>query len=289
MTKNFTYFLKEIKNIFTLNPLSSILSLISLSMIFFLLVLTTFGGIFLSQWVGLIKQEAEVSAYFTENLNPYALEVLENQIVGIEGVLMVQLISEDEAYARMATVLGNDAVVLTYFESNPFEPFFEINLDFEMRETIVEKIEQISHVTYVRDNQEILNRLEQWIDGISILGAVVAIAVTLTTLIITSHIIREGVYSNRNHIETLKLLGAPNAFTYFPYVAEGILVSTLSGVISGSAFAYILVKMKPILESGISLFPVDITMINPFGIVLISSLFAFVLGVFASLFGLKSA
>ncbi|MBE0449283.1 MAG: hypothetical protein IBX70_00425 [Clostridia bacterium] len=285
--KNSGYFLREIKTIFMLNKVSSMLSLVSLTMIFFILMLTVSGWWMSTRWMELIKDEAEISVYYVSGLNPYALDELRDTLGKIEGVNAMRLVDAEEAYNDMEKILGSDAKVLESFTENPFDPYFELSFDFENRLNVVSKLNGVKNVSFVRDNQDVLNQLENIIDFIEIIGIVVGISVTITTFIITSHIIREGIHSNREHIRTLRLLGAPSWFINFPFVVEGVLIAGFSAFIAGLSFNVFSGSLSNAFGGTVQFLPVlDVTSMT---LMLWASmtLLAVALGVIASAFGLK--
>lgn len=285
--KNGGYFLREIKTIFMLNKTSSLLSLVSLTMIFFILMLTVSGWWMSTAWMGLIKDEAEISVYYLNGLNPYALDELTDEIEKIDGVIGLRHVEAGEAYADMEKILGSDAQVLGSFTENPFDPYFELSFDFENRMDIVEELNGTKNVTFVRDNQDVLNQLEKIIDFIEIVGIVVGLSVSISTFIITSHIIREGIHSNREHIRTLRLLGAPSWFINFPFVVEGIIIAGFSAFVAGLIFNFFSESLGNAFTGTVQFLPVlDMTSMT---LMLWASVtvLALVLGTIASAFGLK--
>lgn len=285
--KNGGYFFREIKTIFMLNKTSSILSLVSLTMIFFILMLTVSGWWMSNTWMGLISDEAEISVYYVSGLNPYALDELQEDIEKIDGVNGLRHIEASEAYDDMEKILGSDAKVLESFTENPFDPYFELSFDFENRQNIVLELNETKNVSFVRDNQDVLDQLENIINFIEIIGIVVGLSVSISTFIITSHIIREGIHSNREHIRTLRLLGAPTWFINFPFVIEGILITGLSAFVSGLVFTIFSGRLSNAFEGTVQFLPaIDMSSMT---LVLWASVtaLALLLGMISSAFGLK--
>ena len=285
--KNGGYFFREIKTIFMLNKTSSILSLVSLTMIFFILMLTVSGWWMSNSWMGLISDEAEISVYYVNGLNPYALDELQEDIENIDGVNGLRRIEASEAYDDMEKILGGDAKVLESFTENPFDPYFELSFEFENRQNIVKELNETKNVSFVRDNQDVLDQLENIIDFIEIIGIVVGLSVSISTFIITSHIIREGIHSNREHIRTLRLLGAPTWFINFPFVTEGILITGFSAFVSGLVFTIFTGRLSNAFQGTVQFLPaLDMSSMT---LVLWASVtaLALVLGMISSVFGLK--
>jgi cell division transport system permease protein len=229
---NLRYFIKESIDIFRLNLISNIFSLLSTGLIFFVLALIIAGWNISSSVTEAIKGESEISVYFREGLSDSEIIELTNLITNVLGVKSVNLVTEDEAYERMERVLGGDAQVLSFFEDNPFDAFLEVGIELSEIESIVDEISQMAQVDLVRDNKEVLNRLSHMSDVLNLVSYLALIAVGITTLVIMSHIIRQGIYHHREQINTLELLGAPKYFIALPFYIEGLVMTLIGGLLS---------------------------------------------------------
>ena len=285
LTKNIDYFFREIKTIVKLDLLSNLFSLLSLGFIFFLVSLIFAGGYITDSMIRDIENQAEISVYYEAEANKIAIG---NQIEKIAGVKEVIYINKEEAKMNMTEVLGEESRILDLFDHNPFDPYIEIRIDLNEVENITEKANSLSGVELVRNNKEILDKLKDISSLISLLGVLIIISVSVATLIVTSHIIRQGIYLNKEQINTLRLLGAPEFFIRLPYILEGLIMTVLAGLISSTliyfTFNYIYVKVIDFLPFMI-LPSLDKLLISIF---IFTALLAIILGLIGSLFGLKS-
>ena len=285
--KNIGYFLKETKTIFQLNWISNISTLFSTGLIFFILA-TVFSSWWISnQVIEIIQAEAEINVYFNEDIENIEDEIIE-QITGIKGIRAVKVVNEDEAYDRMAEVLGKEARVLEFLDDNPFSPFIEVQIYIDEMDTIMEKLDVITGIEYIRDNREILDRVCNIANILKFIGYLVITVVTISTIVIISHIIRLGIYNNREQINTLALLGAPKFFISFPYLLEGLLLTVGGGILAVVmimfVIKYIYARMMGPLPF-IPLPPVEVLISNTLILVIAASA---ILGIIGSLTGLAS-
>lgn len=285
--RNSGYFLREAKTIFSLNRISSVLSVLSLTLIFFILLLAVTGWRTTAILVQALEEEAEISVYYPQDLSGNAIDALQGAITSVEGVQGVRLVKAEEAYQRMSQVLGPEAEILTNFETNPFEAYYEVSIDLPRLSSILKAVEALPDVTYVRDNQTVLDKLSRIAGGITALGIAVVAAVGVSTFIITAHIIREGVHSHRDQINTLKLLGAPDWFVEAPFIWEGVLVTFLASLAAGGGFLLFLRSFNSYLMDTVQFFPaMDVSGViweGVLGLIAISIL----VSIAASYFGLK--
>lgn len=237
--KNMSYFIKEAARIIRSNKLSNLFSFIGTTLILFLLALVIGIWGISSQMTEMLKDEAEINAYFKKDIADTG-ELLES-IKQIDGVLEVRLVSEEEARSRMERILGEDSEILNLFEENPFEAYFEVKIDLDKTDSVFSRISSLNGIDYVRENREVLEQIERITKAIKVLGYLVIAAVSITTLVIISHMIRQGIYQNHEQIKTLVLLGAPDNFINFPYVLVGFLL-TFGGGIAAAVFISILIN-----------------------------------------------
>ncbi len=125
----------------------------------------------------------------------------------------------------MVDILGKEAHVLEYFDDNPFTSFIEVKIHMGEVDQILKDIDKLEGIQYIRDNRQIINRLENIVNILKILGSLLITAVSISTIIVISHIIRQGIYNNKEEITTLELLGAQNSFVGFPFLLEGVMLT----------------------------------------------------------------
>lgn len=236
---NLGYFFKEVKKIIGLNLLSNVLSTVGMGLILFLLGLVLIGLRLSDGLVKKMEEESQISAYLGEYTDEKNHITIAEQIKIIDGVNSVTYIDELEAYKRMEEVLGEEADILGLFDENPFGAYFEIGIDVDNMDMILHKIRNIEGIDYIRDNKDMLEKIHGITKGIKLFSFFIMLAVGSTTLVVISHMIRQGIYNNKEQIRVLALLGAPNTFIGFPFVLVGLLL-TLSGGILAFILTYLL-------------------------------------------------
>lgn len=229
---NLGYFFREVKTSIRLNLLISFFSAVSIGLMLFILAMVVSGWWMSSHLIEILSQEAEINVFWDERLPDSEVNRLSEQVEILDGVRQVRIVSEEEAYDRMAEILGQEAKVLEIFAANPFSPYLEINIELDKTGKILKRLHQLPGVEYVRDNQEVLNRLQGIVRMLGVLGYLGLAAVAIATLMIVSHIIKLGIHSRKNEIYTLKILGASKAFIAFPFLMEGVLIALMGSLLA---------------------------------------------------------
>lgn len=286
--KNTGYFLKEIITIIKIDLLSNIFSIFSLSFIFFMLSLIISGGWISTYMISAIENEAEISVYYRETATRPDVEAIIAKVSEIEGVKGVIAIDGEEAQEKMLQILGKESKIIQLFDHNPFSPYIEVKIVLANTEVMTKSIEKIDGVDFVRDNKDVLDKLVSISNLANVLGILVIAAVSIVTLVTTSHIIRQGIYNNREQINTLRLLGAPEYFITLPFILEGLFMTLIAGILS----LVMVTAMDKYIYSQVSgslpfliLPPLNELII---GIGLFSLVLSLILGFVGSMLGLKS-
>lgn len=285
---NIGYFFKETGRIIRLNLLSNVFSVLGTGLILFLLGIVITGTNIGNRLVVMLSEEAEINGYFSDTINDEERETVVDEINKIYGVRSVRLVNELEARDKMKDILGEEAKILELFEDNPFEAFVEIRIDIDVIDHILEDVRSMNEIEYVRDNREVLESIKEITNALKLLGYLMIAAVGVTTIIILSHMIRQGIYNNKDQINTLRLLGSPRAFIGFPYILTGILLTLLGGIIATVSIVTLINVAYESFAGTISFMPlpprIELTEKMTFFIPLIS----LALGFIGSLFGLSS-
>ncbi|KAB3536045.1 FtsX-like permease family protein [Alkaliphilus pronyensis] len=286
---NIGYFIKEAKTLFKINLLSNVFTIFSTGLILFILSMVISGWWISNEVVRVIEKESEINIYYDEGIVKDDALKLAEEIKGHEGVLEARIVKKEEALKRMEEILGKEAQVLEFFEDNPFSGFIEAKIDLNTIDSVIEDVEEMYGITYIRDNREVLDRLYSISKILRILGVIVVVAVGITTLFIISHIIRLGIYNNREEIRTLRLLGAPEGFIATPFLLEGVLLT-----IGGGALAIILSNLTlehlfTMMVGPLPFIPLPPVESLKTGLVIITTLLSIFLGIAGGIFGLVSS
>jgi len=242
-----------------------------------------------SELVEVLEKEAEINVYFDENLEDIRINDLVESIGNIKGVREVKLVDKEESYHRMEEILDKEARILELFDENPFQAFIEVKIDINQVDEVLEDMNSLQDIDYIRDNKDVIDKLQKIITVLTVVGLLVITATGISTLVVISHIIRQGIYNNREQINTLKLLGAPDSFIAFPFLLEGLFLTLVGGILAfgliflifklgykqiGTAMLFVPLPSMEVLTRTVAIF-----------ILILSG----ALGIVGSFFGLSSA
>ena len=98
-------------------------------------------------------------------------------------------------------------------------------------------------------NQVVIERLINIVDAAKRGGIVLTFIIAIIAILVTFNTIRLAIYSNKDAIGIMRLVGASNNFIRGPYIIEGILYGILAGVLSFAIFAPLVAYIAPHVAS----------------------------------------
>lgn len=287
MFKNLKYYIRESLLLFKADARTNRVSVMSIAFILFIGGLFFVSGVTGRNLLAVLREEADIAVFYKEESEESMVRRLEEDLNGVPGIISVEPISKESAMKEMEEVLGKDKEVLALFEDNPFAPYLRVKVDLSRRNEVLEKISAWPSIDHIRDNKEVVEKLEQIIRILTFLGIFMLSTILFVSVLVISHIIRQGVFLNRDRIQTLHLLGAPKNFIRMPFLLEGVVMSLISGglaVLFLSSAIYIFYAKS----SGFVFFPLpDMKMLLMSGTAAILVL-SIILGIFGSVSGVKS-
>ncbi len=186
---------------------------------------------FLDAW----RKGVRVITYMSDNVTePQRTELMET-IRNLGGVAGIEFISKDDAYNDLKEKIGQQSSLLDGLDKNPLPDSFEITLaDSYRRLEDIEKLSQniggLPHVEDVEYAQKWLYRFNGVYNLFKVTGLVLVSIFFIATLLIIANTIRLIMYTRREEIEIIRIIGADEKFIKYPLFFEAVVHGFLGGV-----------------------------------------------------------
>ncbi len=262
-----------------------------------ILALLVFEGLILFNVVSkgatqAIQEKVDISVYFKSNVPEDTILNLKKSLEGLDEVKYVEYVSKDQALADFKTRHASEDTItqtLAELDSNPLLASLNIKAkDLHHYDTIAQYLEKpdfqdiIEKITYAQ-NQVVIDRLTSLIDNFQRGGFALTLFLAFLAVMVTFNTIRLAIFSNREQIGVMRLVGASNNFIRGPYVIEGILYGVIAAVVSFLLF----IPLIGIVSPSIANFIPEVDLSGYFNahfllVFLYQALFGVVLGIVSS-------
>lgn len=231
--------LRDIRNNFYLHGVC----MVTISLAVFILSAFALFYINATELLDAWKQGARVIAYVDAELSDARRHDVMAEIERMDGVAGVDFVSKETAFSALKEDIGEQSTLLEGLNENPLPDAFEIgmsesfiNLDAIGRLAAnIGAIEGIDDVEYA---QKWLSRFAGVYNLFKITGLVLVAMFFLAILFIVANTIRLILYSRREEIEIMRIVGADDAFIRHPFYVEGLLLG-FTGAGIGLGFLYL--------------------------------------------------
>lgn len=207
--------------------------------------------------VAAIKEKIDISLFIkTETPETEILE-LKSRLSESPRVREVVYISKDEAISAFREKYANNPAILAALKElgrNPLSPSLTvIPADFNESNLVINELKVLdSPIIESRDfsdNTVILQKINAITERVNEVGLLIISIFILTSLLVVYNAIRVAIYTHRQEIEIMRLVGASNFFIYLPYLFSALVYSLASVLIIIGVFYPFLSLLQPYLEA----------------------------------------
>ncbi|OGE80629.1 MAG: hypothetical protein A2826_02955 [Candidatus Doudnabacteria bacterium RIFCSPHIGHO2_01_FULL_43_23] len=225
-----------------------------------LLVLSTL--LVINQLAGLsaqnIQDRVSISVFLSSDTSNEKLLEVKEEFENFEEVKEVRLITAEQALETFKKVHEGDELIeqtLAELEVNPLQPSFVISAkELDLYPVISQKLDRSRFVSLFEtvnfeDSRDLIARLNQITKGIRNFGVILIVVFGLVAVLVMFNTLRLTIFSRREEIEIMRLVGASNAFVRGPFIVEGIVYGLLATIIASVVLLPILSSIEPQINS----------------------------------------
>ncbi len=218
------------------------------------LVMTTTLGIIssliflsglLSFTLDLVKEKVDISVYFVRTASEAQILDVQGQLEKLPQVSNVVYTSAEEALIAFRARHANDQLTLQALDelgSNPLDASLSVRAkDPSQYESIINYLESsptlsgedssiVDRINY-EQNKPTLDRLSLAISATRQVGLAVIFVFALASILIAFATIRLAIYTSKEEIAVMKLVGASDAYVQAPFIFEGVITGAISALI----------------------------------------------------------
>jgi cell division transport system permease protein len=231
------------------NSFVSLASIFVMTMTLVIIGSLMFLNALIGDFVTYLKDKVDVNVYFVTNANEKSILELKQSLESIPEVKFVTYTTREEAVAQFRARHEEDQLTLQALDELGDNPF-GASLAVKAKETsqyegiaqfLNERTTEASGAAFIdsvnyAQNKSVISQLSNVTKYVQRFGWAVIIIFTLASILITFNTIRLAIYTSREEISVMKLVGASNMYTQGPFVVEGTLYGAISGFIALMVF-----------------------------------------------------
>ena len=210
------------------------------------LSLLVFSGLIIAnvatdRTISFLKDKIDISVYFKNTASEDSILNIKSALDGLPEVKSVEYISSDKALEIFKAEHADDPTItksLAQLSKNPFQATLNIKAYSPEQYVKIDNYLKADNLTQYIDsvsfakNQVVIERLTTIINGVNRVGLALTIILSLIAGLVVFNTVRLAIYSNRDEIGVMRLVGASNIFVRGPYLVEGIIGGFFSAILS---------------------------------------------------------
>ena len=230
---------------FVRNGFVSLAAVIIMTITLFVIASLIIGGAALNATLKQLTDKIDVTVYFVTTATNDQVTQLQQSVESLPEVASVTYVAREEALARFQARHQNNQLTMQALQElgdNPLGASLEIRAkDTAQYETIAKYLDAqqknggsagsaIDKVDFYQ-NKIAIDRLTAIINASNRLGIAIALILGIASVLISFNTIRLAIYTARDEIGVMNLVGASHWYVRGPFMISGILYGLISGVL----------------------------------------------------------
>lgn len=230
------------------NGFISFASVLMMVFTLFVIGLAMFTGVILNSTLQEFRDKADMNVYFTTDAQESDIFTIRDSLQALPQVASVTYMSRDQALADFRERHKNDQLTLQALQElgdNPLGAVLTVKAkEITQYESIAsflngqgtigpsapQIIEKINY--YDEEHRNAIDRLAQITDSAKWIGLVIILLFVGITVAISFNTLRLAIYSSRDEIHVMRLVGAGQTYIRAPFVIEGILYGLIAAIVT---------------------------------------------------------
>ncbi len=244
------------------NAYVSLASIFVLTVVLFVIGATIFVDQLLTTSLKTLQSKVDINVYFVPTAAEEDIIAMRDAIAALPDVANVVYTTREDALANFRERYGNNEITmqaLNELNENPLGANLAIQarelyqyesisifLEEQRARTLQNPI--IESVNYTR-NREAIDTLNTIMNTVERSSFVVTIVLIIAAVLITFNTIRLAIYTAREEISIMRLVGASNMFIRGPFLLQGIMYGLVAGVLALLIWYPIMIWLGPGTEA----------------------------------------
>lgn len=218
-----------------------------------------------SSVVSSLEQKVDISAYFKTDATEDEIMKIKADLLELAEVQSVGYVSQEQALEDFKERHAGDALIqesLAELDVNPLQASLNIKAkDSSQYAAIVKSLESNALRTFIDkinyyENEKVISRIHGISQALENWGFLATLVLACIAVLVTFNTIRLTIYSQKQEIEIMRLVGGSNWHIRAPYLVEGGLYGSFAALVALAVFYPAVFAMSPkvaVLMPGVAL------------------------------------
>lgn len=241
------------------NAYVSLASVFVMTVALFVIGTTMFVDQLLTTSLSTIQSKVDINVYFVPDASVDEIDRIRESVAALPDVATVTYTSREDALEEYRGRNQDNEIALQALEeldTNPLGATIAIQAkETSQYERVAQYLEEqkaqeevgapVIDVINFNRNKDSIDTLTAIINAVERSSFVVMIVLLVAAALITFNTIRLAIYTSREEIAIMRLVGASNMFIRGPFMLQGIMYGFLAGVLTLAIFYPILIWIGP--------------------------------------------
>ena len=231
-----------------------------------------------------IEKEMNIVVYINKNASEEDSNNAYLEIKNIKGVSKVTYKSKEEWKTQMSEYSDTFSTMLNYLTENPLMDSCTVYVDdIKNISNVADEIKKVPNIQTVKFGETMVEEVVSAFDIIQKVTIGIVIALIVVTAFLISNTIKLTIYSRKNEIEIMRLVGASNTAIKLPFLFEGLFLGIIGSIIPVCITIYDYVILFNTMHG--YMFTETLNLIKPYNFVFYVSGVIVLIGAIVGMFG----
>ena len=246
---------------FSRNIWLSMAATVVMAITLIILFATVVASVILTNTAQLMKDKIDITIYFKPGLTEETLDSLTEMMESNDNVKSIEVSSSEQEYEKLLEENKDKYNLENLFDGDQDVLMDELNSTMRIKVYDIDNLDSVKAVVekqegfaeYVDDkrpptydvNRAEINTITSWASIARTSGIVLAIVFLVISILIIFSTIRMAIFSRREEIYMMKLVGADKSFIRGPFLIEAELCGIIAGVVAGLVSYFGFIKLAP--------------------------------------------
>jgi cell division transport system permease protein len=207
-----------------------------------------------------VEEKFDVSVYFNENSSQEEIEEVSDKISSMSVVENVDYVSKEQAFQNFKERHEDNPALMESLDELGLNPFLaSLNVkafDSSRYEDIITSLDNSSYKSSIYkvdyyEKKPVLEKLSSIKSQVNRFGIVLSIGLGIIAILVAFNQIHLSVYTSKQEIGIMKMIGASNIFIKGPFIVQGIMIGIISSLITFFLFFLVILLFNSGIQSSL--------------------------------------